>query len=535
LPRAFSEACWKTFELKKISRILPVSEAAISALITAPQLMKEDERLILANRELLQLGMSKIAVFERALATGIRVARGRIFSSYEEAMSFNDIGWPRFIRTDNSTEADGRYQKGRHWMVSTPHEYDAVLKELMGRAERFLVQEHIRGRGCGAFVLLHEGEVILSHTHERLAEIPWTGGVSARRRLTFEWSLLERAETFLKGLSVSGLAMLEFRKGVVMSEPAREDSFLVEVNARPWGSLALARHAGIPFVAAWAARSSPEMQVIQHWQSSRPEMKERTRTITSTSVWPGEIQHLLSVLRSCHERELCLKDALSYFKKSIACLINPTTKYDFLCPRDLGPAVFQFVSLLSTIVTFARRRLQMFFHPRANAPEKEVTRFDQLLMKTKNKNRIALLFVCQGNRCRSPFAELLSKKILTDERYDIQSRGLSVSERSVPLRFHSIFHAFSLDPRTHVAMPLTADELHRADIIFTMNTVQKRHISKRFGSKLGEKCIDISAFTGSTQGIDDPYLLAPLEAKRVFNALSGICDQILGKIDRTAL
>ena len=321
--------------------------------------------------------------------------------------------------------------------------------------------------------------------------------------------------------------MLEFRDGYVSAEPDQEDVFLVEVNSRPWGSLALARHAGIPFVAEWLALRSFKAGVIQHKRDGISGLQKSTSNVISTSLWPGEIQHLLSVTQAFHAREISFRAFISYFRKSLACLCHPKTRSDFFSRDDWGPAVFQFVSLLLHIGNFTSGKISKLFRPCNSDPKKELLRFKKRLQKISAKQKRHMLVVCQGNRCRSPFIELLLKQHMENDIYEVFSRGLSVRERSVPLRFHSIFSDFGLNPQTHAALPLTTDDLQLADVVFTMNPSQKRQISSHFGAHFREKCIDVSVFGRSSGGVDDPYLLSPWEARRVFDSLNHICEKIL--------
>lgn len=531
-PHSFSEACWNLFERKKIKKILPVSEAAIVSLLKHPHNTNED--LIVANAELLKLGLSKIAVFERAIATGVRVAKGRVFSCYTDAFAYEDIGWPRFIRTDNHTNCHGQYQKGGHWKTHSLWEYRAVLNELRGSNQNFLVQEHITGHGCGVFVLLHEGQIVLWHSHLRLAEIPWTGGVSARRRFTFEHALLENCAELLKGLAVTGIAMLEFKKGFPTAHRSQEETFLVEVNARPWGSMALARHGHVPFLPTWLSLTS-EGGVTSLSKKSDPSSRTTTvcQSFTSTSLWPGEIQHLGSVLRSYRRRELSPRDAFRYFCKSLFCVLNPKTKFDFFTPDDWRPAMHQTFSFVGHLITWVSSALRRISPARKPSSTQELNRLACLLNGLAGKERIAVLIICQGNRCRSPFLALLCERRLFPSRYHFFSRGLLVRERDIPNRFHSLFQDQGLNPASHSARQISEDDLNHADIIFSMDSSQNAQIAMRFGKHLKKKCFAVGVFDKGFQDVQDPFLLAPLEAAQVFDRLKQIATQLIREFHPT--
>ena len=119
-------------------------------------------------------------------------------------------------------------------------EQDALAR--CARQEPFVVTPYLPGRGRGVYVFVAGGRPLLWFGHERLRETnprgspacaalpdpPTPGEVAGCGRL-------------LDGLGIEGAAMIEFRR-----DPAGATS-IVEVNARLWGSVALAVQAGLDY------------------------------------------------------------------------------------------------------------------------------------------------------------------------------------------------------------------------------------------------------------------------------------------------
>jgi predicted ATP-grasp superfamily ATP-dependent carboligase len=91
------------------------------------------------------------------------------------------------------------------------------------------------------------GELHSAFQHRRVREMPLSGGGSTCRIAEpVDERLLAYATSLLEDLSWTGVAMVEFKTG-----PAGD--YLMEINGRFWGSLALAVSAGVDFPRLLAA------------------------------------------------------------------------------------------------------------------------------------------------------------------------------------------------------------------------------------------------------------------------------------------
>ncbi|KMQ52866.1 protein tyrosine phosphatase [Chitinispirillum alkaliphilum] len=99
-------------------------------------------------------------------------------------------------------------------------------------------------------------------------------------------------------------------------------------------------------------------------------------------------------------------------------------------------------------------------------------------------------FICTGNICRSPMAEgILSKMLGNAQRLDckVTSMGIHGLDNQ-PASENSIIACKEncIDISSHRSRPLVADELVEADVIFTMEIVQKEFI-RLFFPRVEEK------------------------------------------------
>ncbi|HEY2013011.1 MAG TPA: ATP-grasp domain-containing protein [Bryobacteraceae bacterium] len=122
-------------------------------------------------------------------------------------------------------------------------EADAIAQEVAGELGEYLVQTYIPGRnGFGYFGLFLDGREAGFFMHERLMQYPIEGGPSVVARSVYDEQLREYGKRLLEALRWNGVAMVEFKKS-----SADGQFYLMEINPKFWGSLALAIHAGADF------------------------------------------------------------------------------------------------------------------------------------------------------------------------------------------------------------------------------------------------------------------------------------------------
>lgn len=128
--------------------------------------------------------------------------------------------------------------------------YDAdTFKEVFSKmhaSQAFpLVQQYITGDGFGVSAVFDKNhEPLEIFCHHRLREYPISGGPSSMCESYWDDELVSHAIKLLKALKWTGVAMVEFK-----------GNYLMEINPRFWGSLALAPLSGcnIPYALYRAA------------------------------------------------------------------------------------------------------------------------------------------------------------------------------------------------------------------------------------------------------------------------------------------
>lgn len=97
--------------------------------------------------------------------------------------------------------------------------------------ENRIVQQYVKGIGCGYSVFAKKGEIMTGFGHKRISEFPIKGGSSVYRENFEDERMQIIASKVLKLTNWSGFAMFEFKL------TPKNELYLIEVNPRIWGSI----------------------------------------------------------------------------------------------------------------------------------------------------------------------------------------------------------------------------------------------------------------------------------------------------------
>ena len=124
---------------------------------------------------------------------------------------------------------------------------------------------------------------------------------------------------------------------------------------------------------------------------------------------------------------------------------------------------------------------------------------------------IKIMFVCHGNICRSPMAEFIMKKLVTDaglsDRFYIASSATSTEELGNPVyppaRSELAKHDIGCSGKT--AVQLRKSDYDRYDYFIGMDTANIRNMNRIFGSDRDGKIYKLLTFAGRSDDVSDPW------------------------------
>lgn len=226
------------------------------------------------------------------------------------------------LRVPLYLKVDGVHATGDHG--SEVRKFDSLdrlreaLPEYTRRYAKCMVQEHVDGAGVGVFFLRWNGEVTASLMHRRLHEVPYTGGQSSLRETWWDEAIHDDAVRRVQALDWQGVGMLEYRRN-----PATGVFWLMEFNARFWGSLHLALFAGVDFPAL----------LIDAWRGGGRRVSPPPPGLKCRLTFPKEIEYVASRLKS---RRLGLAGKLGSAIEFFVLGLDPRVRSDLWFPGDTG-------------------------------------------------------------------------------------------------------------------------------------------------------------------------------------------------------
>ncbi len=143
---------------------------------------------------------------------------------------------------------------------------------------------------------------------------------------------------------------------------------------------------------------------------------------------------------------------------------------------------------------------------------------------------IKIMFVCHGNICRSPMAEMVMKHLVKSNgishMFDICSSAVSYEEIGNPVHSGTIntlsSHNIICEP--HLAVRLTPTDVQKFDYIIVMDRSNLTGV-KRICGKIGDNVFRLLEFTGEDRDISDPWYTGNFED--AFNDVLAGCTAFL--------
>jgi predicted ATP-grasp superfamily ATP-dependent carboligase len=225
---------------RKYELIVPATEASLLSLRSLNESDSLRTRAVLARNEALDIALDKNKTGQLGRELSVPTPESALLST--ETPVPCPANYPVVLKPVHSKiTIEGKLQTIAAEVIRNEYEHQKYIEQWLPHTP-LLRQEYIVGRGVGANFLFNRGKKVWHFLHERVHELPLSGGASSyRRSIPPMPALLADAEKILTALQWHGVAMVEFRVDV------EGRHWLMEINPRLWGSLALAIDAGVDF------------------------------------------------------------------------------------------------------------------------------------------------------------------------------------------------------------------------------------------------------------------------------------------------
>lgn len=503
-PDTFNSWLRELDDQRQYSLIVPTTENSLSAV---NNLHKDDPlraKALLPSPESIQIALSKEATWQHANRLGIRVPQSRLITSIDQPVQA--MPFPVVLKPVRSlVNIAGTTELPLPVIARTEHERTRALEGLLMKSP-VLEQSYVSGRGLGVECLYESGRLIWFFVHERIHELPLTGGGSTyRRSVTPDTPAVRVAKRLLDTLNWHGVAMVEFKL-----QPD-ETVCLIEINPRLWGSLALAIDSGVNFpLAMWqiSRGATPAPQ-------PRYEVAYHTRHIVRDLDWTKDNW------RADHGDPLLLTRPRLQSLVEHMRLLTFRESWDHFDIHDLRVTLRQLRSILrdGLLSPLIRRLHRAWLELRMRAQFKRV--ISGMNAGAIPVNRV--LFVCYGNICRSPFAERYA--LLNGLKAELASAGFhAVSGRASPA--HLLRAAGTLDVQMDDwrSKTISTDLVANADLILTMDSENYLMMQQRF-PQARNRTVPLALFDGGRScEIRDPYGMNEEETAEILATIANSID-----------
>lgn len=131
--------------------------------------------------------------------------------------------------------------------------------------------------------------------------------------------------------------------------------------------------------------------------------------------------------------------------------------------------------------------------------------------------KTGILFVCLGNICRSPMAEFVMKKIVSDrelsDNFIISSAATSTEEQGNGIHYgtRKILKEKGIPFTQHYARKITRADYECYDYIIGMDKNNIRDMTAFFGGDPDKKIHLLLSFAGEDRGVADPWYTGDFE------------------------
>lgn len=212
--------------------IIPVGSEAVKICSE-----KYRELCLIPTKESLEIALNKDKMLILNSLSDVNYPECKLFSNLEELRLYSrDKNCVVKSSNESLAKFDPLYVK-----LGSESEFEKIEKYLSGGV-KLLMQEQVSGVGRGFFCIAKEGKIISYYMHQRIREIPITGGSSTAAKSIFCEKMFNISKQIIEYLNWSGPLMIEYKY-----DETKQQYYLIELNPKFWGSLDLSYAVGLNF------------------------------------------------------------------------------------------------------------------------------------------------------------------------------------------------------------------------------------------------------------------------------------------------
>lgn len=138
---------------------------------------------------------------------------------------------------------------------------------------------------------------------------------------------------------------------------------------------------------------------------------------------------------------------------------------------------------------------------------------------------IRILFLCHGNICRSPMAEMIFNELAKNDRDKITADSMAVSAEEIghPVypEARDVLRAHGIPVSPHRAKQITREDYEAYDAVILMEEYNRGRLNRIIGADDQQKVHLLMDFTDHPGDIEDPWYSGNFD--RVFEQITEGC------------
>lgn len=281
-PERFAESILQFARANSIDLVLPLTDWTLMPLSRQRNHFAGVCKLALPSESALQAASDKWQTIQLARSVGVAVPETVLVDSAASVSSLSFSKFPVVVKDRFSVRwIEEKAVFGSASYANSQPELERQLQTRLQVAGDVLVQKFVGGTGIGFAAFVAGQKIFLPFAWERIREVDPRGSASScRRSVPLETDLLEESSRLLLATGFEGIAMVEYKR------TCDGRLVLMEINGRPWGSIALPIASGFDFPRYWI-----------EWLltgSLPPQSLEYKTGITCRRI-VGEMSHLMNL------------------------------------------------------------------------------------------------------------------------------------------------------------------------------------------------------------------------------------------------
>jgi protein-tyrosine-phosphatase/predicted ATP-grasp superfamily ATP-dependent carboligase len=449
-------ALTRLLQQERYDLLIPCNETVLLPLQRHRHTLSALARLAIPDNRAIAVLFDKHETRRLAQQVGVRVAAGRLLRADDTAEGIlEEFGSPIVVKPRRSYSLGSLAARGKVHVLDEKVQLAWLLRGI--DPSETLIEQYFSGQGVGVSVLASRGSVLQAFEHHRVREI--AGASFYRYSAPLTPDLAAACEAIVAALDYTGIAMFEFKTN------AGGAWILLEINARPWGSMPLPVALGVDFP--------------HRWYRLMVAGEETTAVGYRTGVYGRNLvpDLQISLIEAAASRRG--RAATAWFMicrgAELLRVLSGRDVHDVLVSDDPRPGLVELREIVQNLRRQAANRL-----PGATARRRQ--RACGLVRALgRNVARPLIMFVCQGNICRSPFAAALLRIRLADGRISIGSAGMMPQPgRPTPKFGLEAAAAHGIDLRAHRSLWLSRQLAEAASLLVVFDDITRCAVLDRY-------------------------------------------------------